>query len=412
MIEASPLTWGVLAVLVTASASLSGSETALFSLNAAERRRAGALATRLLEDPRSLLVTVLVSNLGVNLLFFAFAARVRIGEGPYARLWSGLAALVVLLVLGEVLPKTVALRARLTCARLGAPLLAILDVLLVPVQRAADRVLELFYRVLGEAGHAEHGITAETLASVLEKSAQQGLLLDGEAEFLAGVVELSEVRVREVMTPRVDMLLLDVTEEAEQRPGVVERAVAARAAWVVVVDGTPDRVLGRVRVRDLLMRPDAPARELMQPVRFVPEVASLVHLMDFLRREGVAQAVVVDEWGGTAGVVRMEDVIEEIVGDLRVEGESSERAVVRLDEGRFRVLGDLSIRDWNELFGHRVVPTEFETVGGFVTALLARIPRTGDVVRSGPLEFRVDEVRRRRIHSLVISLGAGGEAGA
>jgi len=412
VIEASPLTWGVLAVLVTASASLSGSETALFSLNAAERRRAGALATRLLEDPRSLLVTVLVSNLGVNLLFFAFAARVRIGEGPYARLWSGLAALVVLLVLGEVLPKTVALRARLTCARLGAPLLAFLDVLLVPVQRAADRVLELFYRVLGEAGHAEHGITAETLASVLEKSAQQGLLLDGEAEFLAGVVELSEVRVREVMTPRVDMLLLDVTEEAEQRPGVVERAVAARAAWVVVVDGTPDRVLGRVRVRDLLMRPDAPARELMQPVRFVPEVASLVHLMDFLRREGVAQAVVVDEWGGTAGVVRMEDVIEEIVGDLRVEGESSERAVVRLDEGRFRVLGDLSIRDWNELFGHRVVPTEFETVGGFVTALLARIPRTGDVVRSGPLEFRVDEVRRRRIHSLVISLGAGGEAGA
>ena len=103
----------------------------------------------------------------------------------------------------------------------------------------------------------KHGITTETLASVLEKSAQQGLLLDGEAEFLAGVVELSEVRVREVMTPRVDMLLLDVSEEDGERAEVVERAVAARAAWVVVVDGTPDRILGRVRVRDLLMRPEA-----------------------------------------------------------------------------------------------------------------------------------------------------------
>lgn len=412
MIEASPWTWVVLGLLLVCSACLSGSETALFSLNAQERRRAGAVAARLLEDPRSLLVTVLVGNLTVNLLFFAFAARVRIGEGPYARVWTGLAALVALLVLGEVLPKTVALRARLTCARLGAYPLALLDVVLTPVQRGADRVLELVYRVLGDAGRVEHGITTETLASVLEKSAQQGLLLDGEAEFLAGVVELSEVRVREVMTPRVDMLLLDVAEEAGERAEVVARAVAARAAWVVVIDETPDRVLGRVRVRDLLMRPDAGVRELLQPVRFVPEVASLVHLMDFLRREKVAQAVVVDEWGGTAGAVRMEDVIEEIVGDLRVEGESSERAVVRLDEGRFRVLGDLSIRDWNELFGHRVVPTEFETVGGFVTALLARIPRTGDVVRSGPLEFRVDEVRRRRIHSLVISLGSAEEVGA
>lgn len=412
MSDAGPLTWTVLVLLAATSACLSGSETALFSLNAQERRRAGPVAVRLLEDPRRLLVSVLVANLTVNLLFFLFAARLQWGTGPYARVWTGLVSLLALLVVGEVMPKTLALRARLTCARLGAPFLSVVGALMAPVHRAADRALELIYRILGDAGQAEHGITTDTLANVLESSAEQGLLLDGEAEFLAGVVELSEVRVREIMTPRVDMLLLDVAEEATERESVVTRAVAARAAWVVVVDGNPDRVLGRVRVRDLLMRPTAPVREMLQSVRFVPEVASLVHLMEFLRREKVAQAVVVDEWGGTAGQVRMEDVIEEIVGDLRVEGESHERAVARLDEQRFRVLGNLSIRDWNELFGHRVVATEFDTVGGFVTALLARIPRTGDVVRSGPLEFRVDEVRRRRIHSLVISLGAAVEAQA
>jgi CBS domain containing-hemolysin-like protein len=410
--EAGPLAWTVVLLLAATSACLSGSETALFSLNAQERRRAGPVAARLLENPQRLLVTVLVANLTVNLLFFLFAARLQWGSGPYARLWTGLASLVALLIVGEVVPKTIALRSRLTIARLGAPFLSAVELLLSPVHRSADRALELVYRVLGDAGRAEHGITTDTLASVLESSAEQGLLLDGEAEFLAGVVELSEVRVREIMTPRVDMLLLDLTEESSARPAVVARAVAARAAWVVVVDGTPDRVLGRVRVRDLLMRPTAPVRELLQVVRFVPEVATLVHLMEFLRRERIAQAVVVDEWGGTAGQVRMEDVIEEIVGDLRVEGESQERAVTRLDEQRFRVLGNLSIRDWNEHFGHSVVATEFETVGGLVTALLARIPRSGDVVRSGPLEFRVDEVRRRRIHSLVISLGATAEASA
>jgi putative hemolysin len=218
------------------------------------------------------------------------------------------------------------------------------------------------------------------------------------------VVELSEVRVREVMTPRVDMLVIDVQDE--QRADVVTRAVAARATWIVVVDGNPDRVLGRVRVRDLLLRPEAQLSTLIEPARFVPEVASLVHLMEFMRREKVAQAVVIDEWGGTAGQVSMENVIEEVVGDLRVEGEAGERPVTRLEGGKFRVVGSLSIRDWNDLFGHRVVPTEFETVGGFVTALLARIPRTGDVVHAGGLSFRVDEVHRRRIRTLEISVGA------
>jgi magnesium and cobalt transporter len=119
--------------------------------------------------------------------------------------------------------------------------------------------------------------------------------------------------------------------------------------------------------------------------------------------------VVVDEWGGTAGVVSIEDVFEEIVGELRVEGEAAERPVTALGQGRFRVVGGLSIRDWNEQFGHQVVPTEFETVGGFVTALLARIPRRGDVVESGGLLFKVDEVERRRIRTLEISLAPRAE---
>jgi putative hemolysin len=406
----SPWTLVVLSALLVLSASFSATETALFSLTPHERRRAGSKTEHLLARPRALLVTVLVGNLVVNVLYFAFAARVQPFGGPYGPLLSGLAALMTLVLLGEVVPKGLALRARVGVARAGAVPFTALSLALAPLQRAADRLIELVYRVLGEAAHTERGITAEALAEVLERSAESGLLLESEAAFLAGVVELAQVRVREAMTPRVDMLLLDVREE--RREEVVRRAVAERATWIVVVEGTPDNVLGRVRVRELLLRSSADLRALVEPVVFVPEVASLMHLLEFLRREGVAQAVVVDEWGGTAGLVRLEHIFEEIVGDLRVEGEQAERPVTALGQGRFRVVGNLSIRDWNELFGHRVVPTEFETVGGFVTALLARIPRTGDVVEAGGLRFKVDAVERRRIRTLEISVAAQPAEGA
>jgi CBS domain containing-hemolysin-like protein len=394
--------WAVLAALLALSGSFSSLETALFSLRPVERRRAGARVERLLENPRSLLATILLGNLAINLLFFAFAARVATAPGRAAEVLAALGALLTLVVFGEVLPKALALRARTGLARLGALPLSILVALLGPPRRAVEHVLELCYRLLGEAARHEQGITPESLARALERSTEHGVLLESEAEILSGVVELGEVRVREIMTPRVDLLLLDVNEPDRER--IVREAVERKLPWLVVVDESPDRVLGRVRVRDLLIHPGRSILEMLVAVRFVPEVASALHLLHFLREQKVAQALVVDEWGGTAGVVTIEDIFEEVVGELRVEGEPYERPVVPLGEGAFRVVGSLSIRDWNEQFGHRVVPTEFETLGGFVTALLGRIPRTGDEVRSGPLVFRVHDVRRRRIQTVDVSV--------
>ncbi|MFT5829942.1 MAG: putative hemolysin, partial [Bacteroidia bacterium] len=116
---------------------------------------------------------------------------------------------------------------------------------------------------------------------------------------------------------------------------------------------------------------------------------------------------VVDEWGGTAGIVNVEDIFEELVGDLRVEGESREISVVPLGEGNYRVAGSLSMHDWNDVFGFQVVPKEYETVGGFVTALLGRIPRAGDEVRWGDLVLEVHDVRGRRVQTVDMSVHEG-----
>lgn len=396
--------WGLLVGLLMVSACFSASETALFSLERSARRSAGRRVEQLLADPRGLLVTILLGNLVVNLLFFAFASRLGAGAAASEQVAWGLGALFAILLFGEVFPKTLALRVPLVVARAAALPLSVLVTVLGPACRGADRLLEHFYRMLGEAGEEEHAIATETLAEALDQSARQGLLLDSEADLLAGVVELEEIRVREIMTPRVDTLMVDLGEADHDE--VVAQALEGKVAWLIATDGSPDRVVGRIRLRDLLTQPDVPLPELVEPVIFVPEVATALNLLEQLRECGAAIAVVVDEWGGTAGVVRMEDVFEEVVGELRVEGESEAPPVQDLGDGSFAVVGSLPIRDWNELFGRRVVPTEFETVGGFVTALLARMPRVGDEVSSGGLVFHVREVRRRRIVSLELRVAA------
>jgi putative hemolysin len=206
--------------------------------------------------------------------------------------------------------------------------------------------------------------------------------------------------VRGIMTPRVEMVFLDKSED--DRDDAIARGLAGKLPWLIVIDGDPDRIVGRVRLRDLLSPTRRPLAELMSTVRFVPAMASALAVLNFLRAEHLAQAVVLDEWGGTAGLVTIEDIFEAIVGDLRVEGEREESPVTALPDGGFRIAGWLSIRDWNDLFGHRVVATEFETVAGFVTVLLGRIPRVGDEARAGPFVFRVHSLRGRRIEVLDI----------
>jgi CBS domain containing-hemolysin-like protein len=395
----------VLAVLLGASALCSSSETALFSLGERDRPRAGALASRLLQDKRSLLITLLLGNLLVNILFFAFASRLDPG-GESGRFLVAAGALLAILTCGEILPKTLALRAPVRVARACALPVAALVAAFAPVRIVIHALLELGYRLLGPVARKEHGITTESLARVLENSARHGLLEDREAGLLAEIVELESIRVREIMTPRVDMPAIDLAADPAR---VLAQALERRMTWLPVVDGQVDNVVGCVRVRDLVVQPERALRQRVMPVKFIPEVASALDLLHELRDSRTTEAVVVDEWGGTAGFVTIEDIFEEIVGDLRVEGELGERPVVALGEGRFRVAGSLSVRDWNEQFGRRVVPTEFETVAGYVTALLGRIPRAGDKVRVGDLVNEVHEVRGRRVMSvdMYVAPGAG-----
>lgn len=395
----------VLPTLALASAFLSASETAFFSLDDVEKSKSGTRVKRLLDDPQALLVTLLLTNLIVNVLFFAFASDLAPEGVAYAEIVYGLGAVFLLVLFAEILPKALALRAGPAFARLAAVPVKPLVEIVKPVRRFVQFLLEIAMRALGEVGRPEEGISADALYEVLEHSAQGGLIDVTEADLLSEVIELEGMRVREITTPRVDMLYLDLEDsDDEQRWFTIARALAKRITWLPVVRGSADVVVGSVRMRDLLASPDRALESLVTKVFFVPEVASVPDLLHFLRANKATEAIVVDEYGGTTGFVTLEHVFEEIVGDLRVEGERAEPPVVKLEDGRFRIAGSLSIRDWNEQFGRAIVPEGFETVGGLVAALLGRIPRTGDVVRLRGLVARVHEVRGRRVRSVDMSI--------
>lgn len=391
--------------LLMMSGLLSASETALFSLDEAQTARGGANVSRLLADPRELLVTILLGNVFVNLTFFTSSVEVLAAinpfDGAFGAVVDGSSALLALLVLGEILPKTVALRAPEWIARHAALPLLLFVKLTKPLRQLVRIVLDTCMRVLDEEKRGDGGVTAHTLALVLEQSAEGGVLKHGEADLLAEIIELGDLRVREIMTPRVDVLTLDLEDKEEAREAVLREALRQRRSWLPVTRGGHDHVVGCVEMRARLVDQEKSLESLVMPVKFVPEVARVLSLLASLREDRVTEAIVVDEWGGTAGVVSMEDIFEELVGELRVEGEESQPPVVALGEGRFRVSGGLSIRDWNDRFGTRVVPAEIETVGGYVTALLDRIPRPGDRISLGAgLACEVHEVRGRRLLTL------------
>ncbi|MBL4769853.1 MAG: HlyC/CorC family transporter [Planctomycetes bacterium] len=377
------------------SAAFSASETAFFSLGAQDPDKSVSdKVARLMREPRELLVSLLAGNLMVNVFFFSIASHTLPGDS----LRAGFFALLAILICGEIVPKTLALRMPAGVARFSAPFWGPYVRLMGPVRSAVNGFLNASLRILGESERREVGVSLDTLAVALEQSAAEGSLAHGEADLLGEIIQLSTLRVREIMTPRVDVLALDLEESAQEHKAVVEQARRQRITWLPVVRGDMDSVVGAVSLRELFTQADRPLDQLVMPVPFVPEVAPVLAMMNVLRNARAAEAVVVDEWGGTAGVVSLEDLFEEVVGDLRAEGEDVVREVIPMGEGRYRVSGDLSIREWNETMGLEVVPSAFETLGGYILAILGRLPKTGERIELGAgLMGEVHEVRGRRV---------------
>ena len=414
-------TWSGLDILLAAgllpllafSAFFSAAETALFSLSENDRmtiRRSNPRTARavesLLAQPRLLLITVLLGNMTVNTLYFVISSvlMLELNVGVVAALGLAIGTLLVMVLLGEMLPKTMAGSSRLRMVSLLAPPLSAFHRLISPLRAALDRFIVAPLSRLTAPGETPAQLSVDELEALLELSGRQGVIDAQEQTILEDVLALGRLHIRDVMTPRVRVVALPSTATCQHVEQLARRTKLTR---VPVYDGDLDHILGVLNIKRVLAEPSGSRKSLdslLSPPRFVPETATVDQLLESFRRTGSALAIVVDEYGGTAGIVAIEDVVREIVRDIAGQADVDAQRPRMIGINTWRVGGDVSVHDWADAFGQRLVSTRVATLGGMIFDRLGRAPVAGDVVQLSNVQLKVEQVDRTRVVSVLVIL--------
>ncbi len=409
---------GAMGLLLLASAFFSGSETALFSLTAAQKLRLSdgghlfsGLAVSLTRRPRRLLNTLLLGNMLVNVAFSSTAAvlvlNLKDGQSPGWLIGAAsLVPLLGLILFGEVMPKMLAFSTALQWSRIAAGPVYVMQFVLLPVLWILDTILVgPIAKIAAPPSKENPNITGEELTALMTLSARQGIIDHEAGDLIREIMELTDVKAGDVMVPRVDVIAYNIDDPPE---GLIELFKKTHLRKIPVFEKDLDNVLGVIYAKHLLLMPSAPMRDLVQPVSFVPESANLDHVLVQFRVTKKQLAIVVDEYGGSAGLITLENILEEIVGDIPDTNLAElPQPVQKISAGEYLIRGDLSVRDWAEFFNMDLSHQRISTLGGLVTWLLGKIPHPGDICTFRNLQFTVETLQGRRVGMLRLKLAEG-----
>ncbi len=402
----------LVAVGFVISGFFSAVETALVSANrtrlshrADEGDVGAARALELLAEPRRLFGATLVGNTLANVFLTTLATlwfEHRYGEWIVPWLVVGLTAL--LLVAGEIVPKTIArARADEMTVRL-APVLDAMHRLFAPLIGSANAVSSALVRLVGvKASPARAALNRQDFQLLLDESEEKGRVAPGQGRILSRVMDFGETTVGEAMRPRTDVVAVELGTPVREVIGLVRTKGFTR---IPVYRDDLDQVVGIVHLFDLFRAPspDLPVDGLLRPVEFVPEAKPCDELLREMRARRRAIAIVVDEYGGTAGLVTLEDLVEELVGDIRGEEEAMTAPIRPLDgPGRWAMDGTVRIDEANEALDLELPEGDYETVAGLFLDRFGRVPQPGDAVQVGPVRLEVLAADARRVRSLSVT---------
>jgi CBS domain containing-hemolysin-like protein len=404
-----------LGLLVLCSALLTGAEAAYFSLGRSrlreftgQRGHGPNHLAPLLERPHELLMTLLIGITVVNVAAAALAASLAAKAFGSAGLGIAIGGMVlVLTIFGEVLPMALAIdRPRAFSSWASRPV-AWLAVVLKPVRAALGALTALTLRVVGSerpAGAPE--VTEEELRTLVDVGASEGVVERAEREMIHRVFELEDTVVRQVMVPRPDMFCLDVDSPREDILPLLREQLHSR---VPVFEESVDQIVGVLYTKDLLphlrgLPEDFDLRACLHPPYFVPESKRADALLREFQAKKLHLAIVVDEYGGTAGLVSLEDLLEELVGEIRDEFDEEERLIHKIDARTYHVSGRLPIDELNSATGLTVPQESFDTVGGWVLDLFGRVPHKGEKLETDGLVVSVENVERTRVLEVLLTL--------
>lgn len=415
----------VFVLLLLASALFSGSEVALFSLKGSDREALAAQGEardlrvlRLLEHPRQLLVTILILNTSVNVAAAILAAVMTHEVARFYRWSAGLTFFLevivltfVLLVVSEITPKLIAARHARRISRAVSRMILALHRLFFPLTSFITRSLQGLQRRIT---HPPQRISSEDLKRMAEIGEAHGSLREEERELIHSIVEFGDMTAREIMVSRVDMIALATNASLDEALDLIRTSGHSR---LPLFTDHLDNIAGVLYAKDLLpyLAQEAPTpfdlTKLARPAMYVPLTKKLDDLLRDFQRRKTHLAIVVDEYGGTAGLVTLEDVLEQIVGDIRDEHDEEPALYHRLDAHRWAVQARINLDDLADVVGVDLETDnfDFETLGGLIFHLAGQIPSEGDLYTYKTLRLQVGSVQANRIVDVVVQVDPAAE---
>lgn len=412
---------GILLCLLLGSAFFSGAEVALFSLdkkkiekNFKENRILTRYLLNLINFPRRLLVTILIGNNLVNVaasivsVFLALDAAEYFSISPEIALTVQIMLLTVLvLILGELFPKVLATKHIIVFSKVVALPLYYFNILIYPIAETLTELIRLSISKL-KIDKSKSAISREDIPHLTSISHEKGALVEDEHNLISSLVSFGSVTVEEIMTPRVDMVAVSTEVRYDDLLSTITRSGHSR---IPLYKDDLDEIVGIIYAKDLLpysrnpeLRKHLSLKKISRRAMFVPETKLISELLREFQEKKLHLAIVVDEYGGTSGLVTLEDIVEEVIGEIWDEYDKAENQINLIEEGKWLALGKLQIDLLNSELNTKISndDEDFDTLGGFVLNHAGKIPHENFSFVENEFRYTVKEVHKKRVKKVLI----------
>lgn len=402
-----------LIVLLIGSAFFSASETALMSLSKIRIRymqdegvKGAKLVSSLIENPNKLLSSILVGNNVVNIAATSISTSLFIGlMGEKGVALATAVMTVLVLIFGEITPKTIAANnSEKVSLLVSKPIKAIIFILR-PIVWIFNIITNIIFKLFGITNKgAKSFITEEELKTMVNVSHEEGVLEMEEREIINNVFEFGDMQAKNAMVQRIDMVAIDMEDSYDE---IIQVFKTEKLSRMPVYEETIDDIVGILNIKDIIFLSDEEIKSFdiknyMREPFFTYEFKKITQLLEEMKLEKSQMAIVVDEYGGTSGLLTIEDLVEVIVGDIEDEYDEEEDEIQVIKEDEYIVDGSTKIGDVNELIGVNLESEEFDSIGGFIIGHLSRLPEENEVIEVDNIRFCIESIEKNRIKKIRI----------
>ena len=403
----------IVIILLSASAFFSSAETALMTSNKLKMRnladngnKRAAKVLKVTENTDKMLSAILIGNNIVNLTASSIstALTLKIFGSKLVGIATGILTFLIL-VFGEITPKNVASKNAEDMALAYIGVISFLVTLLTPVIFIVNTVAKFVISIFNKNGDDNNAVTEEELRAMVEYSHEEGVIENEEKKMIVNVVDFGDTVAGDIMVPRVDMVMVDEKSSYEE---ILQVFREERYTRIPVYEETPDNVIGILNVKDFLLIEDKEnfvMKELLREPLYTYEYKKTSALMMDMRKTGANIVIVLDEYGITAGLITLEDMLEEIVGEIRDEFDADEdEGITKVSDLEYLIDGSTNLDDINDRIGLSLSSEEYESIGGLIMEKLGRLPVEGEIINFDNIVLTVKKMDHARIEKVCLKL--------